>query len=87
MNFWPGALLTDGQMWDETGLDGSIWPDLAGKWNPSSNRDDPDGFWAPEPAKTKIWIKKKHGFIPSLMPMLGACIHNFPESDERRVLV
>ena len=51
-DFLAGALLTDGQMWDETGLDGSVWPDLAGKWNPSSNRDDPDGFWAPEPAKT-----------------------------------
>ena len=33
-------------MWDETGLDGSVWPDLAGKRNPSSNRDGPDGFLA-----------------------------------------
>ena len=31
-------------MWDETGLDGSVWPDLAGKRNPSSNRDHPDRF-------------------------------------------
>ena len=51
-SFWPGALFLEGRMWDETGLDGSVWPDLAGKRNPSSNRDDPDGFLAPEPAKT-----------------------------------
>ena len=50
--------MTDGQMWDETGLDGSVWPDLAGKRNPSSNQDDPDGFWAKVAASNKIWIKK-----------------------------
>ena len=74
-------------MWDETGLDGSVWPDLAGKWNPSSNRDDPDGLWAPEPAKTghnQNIDKKKHGFIPSLMPMLGACLHIFSNSPVER---
>ena len=31
-------------MWAETGLDGSVWPDVAGKQNPSSNRDHLDGF-------------------------------------------
>ena len=51
--FWPRALLTEGQILDETGLDGSVWPDLAGKWNPSSNQDDLDGFWVPEPAKIR----------------------------------
>ena len=46
VGFLPGAFLAEGQMWDETGLDGSVWPDLAGKRNPSSNRDGPDGFLA-----------------------------------------
>ena len=50
--FWPRALLTEGQILDETGLNGSIWAVSAGKRNPSSNRDAPDGFGAPEPAKT-----------------------------------
>ena len=31
-------------MLDETGLDGSVWPDLAGERNPSSNKGHPDGF-------------------------------------------
>ena len=37
--------MAKGQMLVETDLDGSVWTVLAGKWNPSSNRDDPDGFW------------------------------------------
>ena len=36
--------LEDGQKLDERVREEPIWPDLAGKQNPSSNRDHPDGF-------------------------------------------
>ena len=34
--FWLLALLAKGQMLVETGLDGSVWTVLAGKWNPGT---------------------------------------------------
>ena len=43
-SFWPGALLAEGRIWAENGLDGSVWVVRAGKRNPSSKRDQPDGF-------------------------------------------
>ena len=44
----------------ETGLDGSVWTVLAGKWNPGLNRDHPDGFRDPKPAKTPKSVR----FLP-----------------------
>ena len=44
--FLAGGTFGQGLMLVETGLDGSVWTVLAGKWNPSLNRDGPDGFLA-----------------------------------------
>ena len=46
VGFWLLALLADGRMLVETGLDGSVWNFPAGNRNPGLNRDGPDGFLA-----------------------------------------
>ena len=42
--FWPGALLAEGRLWDESGLDGAVRGVRAGKWSPETSRGHPDRF-------------------------------------------